>query len=193
MKRLAPNGAGDAFASAFFSFAGLGSAVSEGGVTGIHVCANTDWSMLLDSSLDIINFDAYVYMDSIGLYAESLAEFLDRGGYLAWGIAGLITLQALIHISVALALMPTKGIPLRVDGPEVPPEALLRDAVAFDEPAIRDLYAELVPALEEETGHEVGFRTEGIAQLALTVTGEPTTTYNHYSHAYTGNTNSPTS
>lgn len=34
------------------------------------------------------------------------------GRYLAWGIAGLITLQALIHISVALALMPTKGIPL---------------------------------------------------------------------------------
>jgi cell division protein FtsW len=34
------------------------------------------------------------------------------GRYLAWGIAGLITLQALVHISVALALMPTKGIPL---------------------------------------------------------------------------------
>jgi cell division protein FtsW len=34
------------------------------------------------------------------------------GRYLAWGIAGLITMQALIHISVALALVPTKGIPL---------------------------------------------------------------------------------
>ena len=34
------------------------------------------------------------------------------GSYLAWGITGLIVLQALIHISVALALMPTKGIPL---------------------------------------------------------------------------------
>ncbi len=34
------------------------------------------------------------------------------GRYLAWGLVGFITLQALIHISVALALMPTKGIPL---------------------------------------------------------------------------------
>jgi cell division protein FtsW len=34
------------------------------------------------------------------------------GRYLAWGLAGFMTLQALIHISVALALMPTKGIPL---------------------------------------------------------------------------------
>jgi glycine oxidase len=31
----------------------------------------------------------------------------------------------------------------------------------------RDLYAELVPTLEEETGLQLGFRTEGIAQLAF--------------------------
>ncbi|MEE8367695.1 MAG: FtsW/RodA/SpoVE family cell cycle protein, partial [Thermoanaerobaculia bacterium] len=34
------------------------------------------------------------------------------GRYLAWGFTGLLVLQAFIHISVALALMPTKGIPL---------------------------------------------------------------------------------
>ena len=34
------------------------------------------------------------------------------GRYLAWGLTCVIALQALIHISVALALMPTKGIPL---------------------------------------------------------------------------------
>ena len=34
------------------------------------------------------------------------------GRYLAWGLTGVVVLQALIHISVALALMPTKGIPL---------------------------------------------------------------------------------
>ncbi len=36
----------------------------------------------------------------------------DFGRYLAWGLTGVVSLQALIHISVALALMPTKGIPL---------------------------------------------------------------------------------
>jgi cell division protein FtsW len=34
------------------------------------------------------------------------------GRYLAWGLTGVLVMQALIHISVALALMPTKGIPL---------------------------------------------------------------------------------
>jgi cell division protein FtsW len=36
----------------------------------------------------------------------------DFGRYLAWGLTGGVALQALIHISVSLALMPTKGIPL---------------------------------------------------------------------------------
>jgi len=34
------------------------------------------------------------------------------GRYLAWGFTGILLLQALINISVALALLPTKGIPL---------------------------------------------------------------------------------
>jgi cell division protein FtsW len=34
------------------------------------------------------------------------------GRYLAWGLTGVLVLQAFIHMSVALALMPTKGIPL---------------------------------------------------------------------------------
>jgi cell division protein FtsW len=34
------------------------------------------------------------------------------GRFLAWGLTGMLVLQALIHMSVALALMPTKGIPL---------------------------------------------------------------------------------
>ena len=34
------------------------------------------------------------------------------GRYLAWGLTGVLVLQALIHMSVALAIMPTKGIPL---------------------------------------------------------------------------------
>jgi len=32
---------------------------TEGGLAGIHVCANTDWSLILDSSVDIVNFDAF--------------------------------------------------------------------------------------------------------------------------------------
>jgi len=59
---------------------------AEGGLAGVHVCANTDWSMLLESSLEIINFDAYAYFDRFILYPGQLKNFLDAGGILAWGI-----------------------------------------------------------------------------------------------------------
>ncbi len=34
------------------------------------------------------------------------------GRYLAWGFTSLVVIQALIHVSVALSLMPTTGVPL---------------------------------------------------------------------------------
>lgn len=58
----------------------------RGALVGSHCCGNTDWSLMVEAGVDIINFDAYLYLESIALYPESLAGFLDRGGYLAWGI-----------------------------------------------------------------------------------------------------------
>lgn len=59
---------------------------SKGALSGIHCCGNTDWSLLAETDIDIINFDAYAYLDSLLLYPESIKVFLKRGGYLAWGI-----------------------------------------------------------------------------------------------------------
>ncbi|MBA7506853.1 hypothetical protein ES706_05564 [subsurface metagenome] len=59
---------------------------SEGAIAGIHCCGNTDWSILMDTKVDIISFDAYSYLETISLYPEKLKEFLSQGRYLAWGI-----------------------------------------------------------------------------------------------------------
>ena len=67
---------------------------NKGALVGSHCCGNTDWSLMVEAGVDIINFDAYVYMDSVALYADSLAEFLDKGGYLAWGIVPSQSLEA---------------------------------------------------------------------------------------------------
>ena len=53
---------------------------------GVHCCGNTDWSLLLDLPLDILSFDAYGYFESLTLYDGHLRRFLDRGGWLAWGL-----------------------------------------------------------------------------------------------------------
>jgi hypothetical protein len=56
------------------------------GLAGVHVCANTDWSLILDSSADILSFDAYSFFDRLVLYEASLKTFLDQNRILAWGI-----------------------------------------------------------------------------------------------------------
>jgi hypothetical protein len=53
---------------------------------GIHCCGNTDWSMIVESGPDIINFDAYTYLDTFVLYREQISQFLAGGGSVAWGI-----------------------------------------------------------------------------------------------------------
>jgi hypothetical protein len=59
---------------------------THGGLAGVHVCANTDWSLLFDSAVDVVNFDAHGYFDKLILYGEVLKRFLDSGRLLAWGL-----------------------------------------------------------------------------------------------------------
>jgi len=56
------------------------------GLKGTHCCGNTDWSVLLDTTADIISFDTYNYAESLSLYPDKVKAFLDRGGAVAWGI-----------------------------------------------------------------------------------------------------------
>jgi methionine synthase II (cobalamin-independent) len=56
------------------------------GLKGLHCCGNTDWSVLLRTKLDILNFDAYNYAESVSLYPDEIKRLLARGGCIAWGI-----------------------------------------------------------------------------------------------------------
>ncbi|MCG6881737.1 MAG: hypothetical protein LJE96_21650, partial [Deltaproteobacteria bacterium] len=55
-------------------------------LVGIHCCGNTDWSMILAARPDIINFDAFAFMEHFLLYPDELSAFLKAGGTIAWGI-----------------------------------------------------------------------------------------------------------
>lgn len=59
---------------------------NQGALAGIHCCGNTDWSVILETPLDILNFDAYGFMDKLTLYPAELQRFLGQGGTIAWGI-----------------------------------------------------------------------------------------------------------
>lgn len=56
------------------------------GLKGVHCCGNTDWSLLLSTTVDILSLDAYEYAGSLALYPAEVGAFLERGGIIAWGI-----------------------------------------------------------------------------------------------------------
>ncbi len=58
----------------------------NGGLAGVHVCANTDWNFILSLDLDILSFDAYGFFDRLITCKDQLYSFLNRGGIIAWGI-----------------------------------------------------------------------------------------------------------
>lgn len=59
---------------------------TDGALAGIHCCGNTEWSILIDAGVDIVNFDAYEYGETIAIYPEAVKTHLERGGMLAWGV-----------------------------------------------------------------------------------------------------------
>jgi hypothetical protein len=64
----------------------VGAIHGAGGFAGIHVCANTDWSMVMETGADLISFDAFTYFDRLILYQDALVDFMNGGNWLAWGI-----------------------------------------------------------------------------------------------------------
>lgn len=88
------------------------------GLKGIHCCGNTDWSMLLSTSLDVLSLDAYDYGQTLALYAKDVSRFLQRGGWIAWGIvpAGLAaeseSVESLVvRLEASIDLLADKGVP----------------------------------------------------------------------------------
>ena len=59
---------------------------SEKALAGIHSCEAVDWSLLMESQVQIISLDAYRFGNSLIPYAVQLRQFLERGGVIAWGI-----------------------------------------------------------------------------------------------------------
>jgi len=56
------------------------------GLSGIHICGATDWSIVMETGIRVIHFDAYRFFSNMLAYASELRKFLLNGGILAWGI-----------------------------------------------------------------------------------------------------------
>jgi hypothetical protein len=63
-----------------------GAITTAGALSGVHCCGNTEWPILVDAGIDIINFDAFGFGESITLYPDAIKQHLTSGKHLAWGL-----------------------------------------------------------------------------------------------------------
>ncbi len=73
---------------------------SDGALSGIHCCGKADWAMVIKSGVRIVNFDAFDYFDAFRAYEREIAEFIDKGGIIAWGVVP--TTEAINTVDVGM-------------------------------------------------------------------------------------------
>jgi hypothetical protein len=78
---------------------------AEGALAGVHCCGNTEWSIPIDAGVDIVNFDAFDYGETIALYPEAVKRHLESGKALAWGVVP--TNSAKIRVQTVESLVAT--------------------------------------------------------------------------------------
>ena len=59
---------------------------AAGALCGVHCCGNTEWPILMDAGVDIVNFDAFGFGESITLYPDQFKKHFESGKYCAWGL-----------------------------------------------------------------------------------------------------------
>jgi len=100
-----------------------------GGLAAVHVCANTDWSLLMESDIDIISFDAYNYFDRFILYRPAILSFLARGKIIAWGIVPTANPADIEKESASSLAARWKEEAQELAGDGITPAALLRQSL----------------------------------------------------------------
>ena len=65
---------------------------------GVHCCGNTDWSVLFNSSVDIVNYDAFNFLETIFYFREDFSRFLKKGGWISPGF--IPSSEEVLRISV---------------------------------------------------------------------------------------------
>ena len=100
-----------------------------GGLTGVHVCANTDWSLVLDSSADIVSFDAYAYFDRFILYSDQIKAFVESGKFLAWGIVPTLNAEDLEKETTASLVRQFEGKVKQIETLGIDPHRLIKQSL----------------------------------------------------------------
>lgn len=68
---------------------------ANGALSAIHCCGKCDWTVPIDSEVNIINIDGFFFAQNLSLFSNDLKPFLEQGGIIAWGVVPTLDKDAL--------------------------------------------------------------------------------------------------
>jgi methionine synthase II (cobalamin-independent) len=101
----------------------------EGGLSGVHICANADWTLVLDSAADVLSFDAYAFFDQFIIYRDAIRRFVERGGLIAWGLVPTLSPEDLQRETVDSLLGQWESKSAQVAALGIAPKQLLAQSL----------------------------------------------------------------
>ncbi len=134
---------------------------ADNAIAGVHCCGNTEWSILIDAGVDLVNFDAFEYGETIAIYSDAVKAHLQRGGGLAWGVvptSKAVCEQSVESLSAQLEKMmdhlAAKGIDKRliIDQAVISPSCGTGSLDPADAEKVFELTDQLSAAMREKYG-----------------------------------------
>lgn len=135
---------------------------ADGAIAGVHCCGNTEWSILMDAGVDLVNFDAFEYGETIAMYPDEVKAHLEGGGALAWGIVPTSTAireQTVKSLSEHLEKMMDNLASKGIDKSLITQQAVLTPSCGTGsmEPADAEAVFEMVAKLSEAMREKYGY------------------------------------
>lgn len=134
-----------------------------GALAGCHCCGNTEWSILIDAGIDIVNFDSFAYGETIAIYPEHVKKHLENGGMLAWGAvptSRIIREQTIETLEAQLeAMMDNLAKVAKVDKELIVNQAFLSPACGTGSLEVEeaDMIYDMLPKLSARMKEKYGF------------------------------------
>jgi len=66
-----------------------------GALSAIHCCGKCDWTVPIESEVNIINLDGFFFAQNLSIFSAELKPFLEQGGIIAWGVIPTLDKDAL--------------------------------------------------------------------------------------------------
>lgn len=135
---------------------------ADNAFAGIHCCGNTEWSILIDAGVDIINFDAFEYGETIAIYSDMVKLHLERGGMLAWGVvptSKIVREQTVESLEAQLEYVMDNLASKGIDKKLITEQAIITPSCGTGslDPADAEKVFELVSALSKRMKLKYGF------------------------------------